>query len=761
MTHQLRTFSMFFVIGAMTWVVPVALVQAEEPPANSEEEKPYIPIVPSIAANTFDSAMRLQGDETGAIELGVQYVQQDNFMFGQYNGLHEQGAALIGNLRWQDFSNSQSQWRASVSDLGLDTREGELIWGISDKLRIQVGFDSQLQVRNNSGRTPFIGSDGSLSLPADWVYASTTGGFTQLNESLVAFDRELARDTFFASVRAKLNENWRLESGLSYEEKQGTGGLSGAIYTDASSGNAAFLPSPVDYRNTEFDLGLIYGNGKLSLEGRFDYSEFNNEQDLLRWENPYRSRNTDEGALSLAPDNSQMRGRITGQYIIAPKARVQFDGSYALASQDQEYLDYSINPAVEITEPLPRDSFDGEAVIGTLNGTLWLRPLQKLDVEAYYKARERDYDNPRDGYRYIRGDGSTQPRQALTVYNTSHDYLSQTLGVDTTLRLPGRNRLKVEYAFEKIERENAAVEETEEDRITVGYRIQPMDSVTARIELLYGDRRASTYNWDQRYYALLDSNLINATPDNQRYINHPDLSQFHLANRERREGKIDVNWLLTDQWNLHFNALARTDDFDKTELGLTDSQWQRYHLSANYAPSEKFSASLYGGIDYFESEQLGRAFRGGQEKNAFAINPPLPQASDPDRDWYLNGIEESVSIGANLQWQVAETLVFEADYNFSDTQSEQNFKSYGAADVMPEDLPDVDTRLHHVTAKGTWHLRDSVSLRFEYQYYKFTSNDWAMQGVLADTIDNVLTFGANNPSEQIHHIGVSVNYRWQ
>ncbi len=761
MIGQSRSVPTLLAIGAMTLFSPVAVLQAEESPGGNDEEKAYTPIIPTIATANLSSALRMQGADSGVVELGLQYVQQDNFMFGQYNSLHEEGATLIGNLRWQDFSNSQSQWRASVSDLGLDTREGELSWGIADKLRLQIGFDSQLQVRNNSGRTPFIVNGSNLTLPTDWVYASNTGGFTQLNESLMTFDRELARDTFFASAQAKLSEHWRLEGGLSYEEKQGTGDLSGAIYTDASSGNAAFLPAPVDYRTTEFDLGLLYADGKLSLEARFDYSDFKNDQELLRWENPYRSRNTDEGALSLAPDNSQMRGRITGQYMIAPKARLQFDGSYAVASQDQDYLDYSINPAAQITDPLPRDSFDGEAVIGTLNGTLWLRPMQKLDVEAYYKARERDYDNPRDGYRYIRGDGSTQPREALTVYNASHDYLSQTIGVDATYRLPGRSRLTFEYAFETIERENAAVEETEEDRYTVGYRLQPMDSVTARIELLYGDRRASTYNWDQRYYALLDSALINATPDNQRYINHPDFSQFHLSNREQNQGKIDVNWLLSDQWNLHFNALARLDDYDKTELGLTDSKWRRYHLSANYSPSNDFSASLYGGVDYFKSEQSGRAFRGGQEKNAFVVDPPFPQASDPDRDWQLNSIDESVSIGANLQWQVTAKLVLEADYNFSDTQSEQTFRHYGAADVMPEDLPDVDTRLHQVTASGTWALRDSVSMQLEYQYYSFSSDDWAIEGVLPNTIDSVLTFGASNPDEQIHYIGVSANYRWQ
>ena len=742
-------------ISAMVLMTSGAVAQTEDEP---KAEGPYTPLL----METRPLTTRWQTDYAGGVQLGAGYTSDDNSMFGQYNGLHESGATVIGNLHWQDFSRSDSYWRASVSDLGLDTREGELIWGRSDNLRVRVGFDSQIQVRNNSGETPFGGSDNALRLPANWETGSTTATFGQLEASLRQFDRELERDTLFAGVEAKLSDNWRIDSSLSYEEKQGTSDIAGAMYVDASAGDSAFLPMSVDYRSTDFDLGLIYSNGKLNMEGRLDYSDFENKDDILLWQNPYRSRYPDSsGGMGLAPDNDQLRGRITGQYVITPTARFQFDGSYAVANQDQDYLSYSVNSAASITEPLPRDSFDGEAQTGTLNAKLWLRPLRKLDVEVFYKGRERDYDNPRDGYRYIRGDGSRQPREALTVYNTSHHFISKTMGIEATYRMPKRSRLQVEYAYENVERENAAVEETKEDRITVGYRIQPVHNFTTRLELLYGNRQASTYNWDQRYYALLDVELINATPDNQRYINHPQLSQYYMSNREQERGKLDVSWLPADNWNLNFNLLVQNDDYDKTYTGLRYSYWERYHFSASYNPTSGVSATLYGGFDQFESEQMGRSFRGGIEKNAFAIYTPLPQASDPDRDWRTDSTDESVTVGANLHWQPAESIELEADYSFVDTQSDQKFRSYGAADVNPENLPTVETTMHHFVASGTWHMREDLSLKMDYQYYRYSSDDWALQGVQADTIDKVLTFGARNPNEQIHYVGVSAIYRWQ
>ncbi len=740
--------------GALALACAAHAQDAAETQATAED--PYAPLL----LETRPLATRWQTDYSGGVQLGLGYVSDDNFKFGQYNGLNEKGATLIGNLRWQDFSG-ESYWRASVDDLGLDTREGEVTWGLGDRLKLQLAFDSQLQVRNDTGRSPFRGGS-TLNLPLDWQSGSNTGDFSTLSASWHGVEQELERDKLSLAIDYKLNENWQLDSSLSYEDKQGTSAVSGAIYSDLVTGDAAHLAAPVDYRTTEFDLGLAYSGSSLYLQGRLDYSDFDNADDLTSWQNPYSNFSSNVryplgyGGLGTAPDNSQLRGRLTGHYIIDANARVQFDGSYAVLEQDQRYQDYTVNPALTITEPLPRDNFNGEVDSRTFNIALLLRPIRKLNLKGYYDVRDRDYDTPRDGYRYIRGDAGNQPREALTVYNTAHDYLSETLGVDVDYRLPWRSRLSFDYAYETIERRNSAVEETQEDRYTLAYRIQPIPEFTARLEGLYGNRNADTYNWDQRYFALLDVNLINATPDNQRFINHPQLSQFHLANRDRGEIKADFTWQPEPRWNLNLNLMWREDDYDKSELGLLDSEWQRMHLSVSYAASESLTASFYGGFDDIDASQRGRAFRGGLEKNAFAIYPPLPQASDPSRDWDMSLKDESITAGADLQWQLSASWEIAANYAFVDTQSKQQLASTGLA---VEDLPTVETHMHHITASTTWHMREDLSLRLDYQYYRFKSDDYINTGSAQD-IDRVLTLGESNPNEQIHYLGASAIYRW-
>jgi MtrB/PioB family decaheme-associated outer membrane protein len=735
---------------------------AQQAAENVEDTEPYSPLGLANRA----SPLAPPSDYAGAAQFGLGYTSNDNYMYGEYNGQSEQGVTLIGDLQWQDFHSSDNYWQLSMSDLGLDTREGKLTWGRPDRLRLTVGFDSQQQVRNDSGKTPFQGSTEQV-LPANWTSGQTTADFITLNDSLRDFDRVLDRDKVFMGIDARIDDKWRLQSNLSYEEKQGHGDAGAGIYIDGASADAVLLRSPVDYGTTEFDLGLSYDHERLHLNGQLAYSKFDNEDELLTWQNPYSSYGSavaypnGSGGLGLAPDNDQTSGRLTGQYLFSSKARLQFDTGYALAAQDQNYANYTVNQALLVTVPVPQNDFNGDVATTTGNVRLLLQPLPRLGTEFFYRLRDRDYDADRNGYLYVRGDGSNQPGQPLTVYNTNHDLTSQTAGLEALYRLPLRSKLSAEYAYEQVERRNAPVETTDEDRYTVKYRIQPWSNFTSSLHLQYADRAADTYDWAQDYYALLDTQLINATPDDQRYTNHPLLMKYYMANRERWESGADFSFLPEARWNLNLNLLWREDDYDQSSLGLTETQWERAHFSASYAATDTLSYSVYTGVDRYRGDQGSRAFRGGQEKNAFAIYPPLPQASDPQQDWDIDATDTSVTFGANLQWRLAPKLEMKLDYSFVDSRAQQDIATQPGGSVAASDLPNVNTQMHYLQANGTWHLRDDLSLQLDYQYYTYTSDDWAWEGVQADTIARVLTFGQTNPNEDIHYVGVSAIYRWQ
>ena len=122
---------------------------------------------------------------------------------------------------------------------------------------------------------------------------------------------------------------------------------------------------------------------------------------------------------------------------------------------------------------------------------------------------------------------------------------------------------------------------------------------------------------------------------------------------------------------------------------------------------------------------------------------------------------ERITLGTSIEWQVASDVQLALDYNYVDTEAEQDMGSNPAGNLTVGDLPSVNTRLNHLQLSGTWQMRENLAVQLDYQYYRYKSDDWAWNGVQPDTIGKVLTFGQGNPNEQINYVGASVIYHWQ
>ena len=722
----------------------------------------------ALNIDTRPLSSRWQTDYSGTIEAGLGYVSDDNFMFGQYNGLYQKGASFIGNVNWRGWrGDSKQYWQVDARDLGLETRRGKLEWGRAGLQRLALVFDNQLQVKNDSARTPFIGAgSGNLLLPGDWIGGANTSDWSQLYPSLKDFDRKLERHQYGLQFDTVLGAGWSLQSAFSSEQKEGTSDIGGAIYNDASVALAALLPKPVNQRTTEFDLAFGYQGTTFFFNTSYHFADFSNNADMLLWQNPYVAGfgpavdyPNGIGGIALAPDNQYHQLRLTGTWVLSPALRLQMDGSYGRARQSDDYAAYTVNPGLLVDQAVPRSDLDGQVDTTMLALGFHARATRKLTLEARYRYDDRNNDSPRDGYRYVRGDGANQPADKYSNYNAPHDTRKQTMILEGSYRLPKRTKLTLEYVYQRVDRSNAAVERTDENSLRGQLNINSWRPLSARVELLYADLAADTYEWSQSYYSRYDAELINETPDNQRFSNHPLLSQYHLSNRERLRGKIDLNYLLSSRWNLALNMLWRRDDYDKSTLGLTDERWDSYVLSANYHPREDLNLSAYINYNRYDTAQSGRAFNGGAEKNPFAVVPPLPQASDPARNWDVDSDDATQAIGLALQWQVLQRLAFDFDYSFIDTLAGQSFSSYGAADLVPAPVPERNTRQHQFRFSAAYDLRDNISLNLHYQYFHFQGDNWAIDDVAPDTIDKVLTFGEQSPDEDVNYLGLSVSYR--
>ena len=194
---------------------------------------------------------------------------------------------------------------------------------------------------------------------------------------------------------------------------------------------------------------------------------------------------------------------------------------------------------------------------------------------------------------------------------------------------------------------------------------------------------------------------------------------------------------------------------------MREEKLGRAALTGSWLPRTSLNLSAWVSYDQYESEQSGRNFRGGIEKNAFEVFAPLPQASDPTRNWDVEGEDSSVSLGLNANWQARDDLQLSADYSYVETRGEYAFTTHGAGDIQADPLPDNETKQHHLVLEGANILRENIDLRINYQYWRYEQDDWAIHGITPSTIDKVLTLGEREADEDLHYIGATVIYRWQ
>jgi len=114
---------------------------------------------------------------TNTVEVGAGTVSRSSPKAGEYDGMGRQGVYGIGNFDLRGGAayneNDATRWRLSGTNLGLETRNIRLEYGVQGRYRINIDYDELL--RNGSAvyqniASPYQGAGGkSLTLPANWA----------------------------------------------------------------------------------------------------------------------------------------------------------------------------------------------------------------------------------------------------------------------------------------------------------------------------------------------------------------------------------------------------------------------------------------------------------------------------------------------------------------------------------------------------------------------------------------------------------------
>jgi len=347
--------------------------------------------------------------------------------------------------------------------------------------------------------------------------------------------------------------------------------------------------------------------------------------------------------------------------------------------------------------------------------------VRGLDLKASYRMQKRDSDISEDSYTYYRNDSSGGLSGApATATNTGYSYDKRTLQMDAGYRINRVARLSGELSRQTFERSPSEVSKTTEDLGQLKLHLKPLDDVQFTLNGGKSRRTGTTYE---------------PFPGE-----NPLLRKYNISDRDRLSGGLDVSYQATDRLALSANVQHYDDDYDETQVGLTDARQTAFMLDASYQVSEDLSGHAYAGREIYHSNQTG--------------------SQVPDEpDWFTENEDTVDSFGLGLRWRKDSRLEFGADYVFSKSTGESDIQNDNPLPpVIP--YPNLSSRLQSLGLFADYQWRNETKIKFSYRYEKYSEDDWSLDGVGPSTIPEVLLLGQNSPNYDQHVVGISVLTRF-
>ena len=268
---------------------------------------------------------------TGEVGLGLGHVSDDDFAFGRYTGLEEQGPFLVGDFRMRLRPGRPDYLFARGRNLGLRSRSILFEYGEQGTYDTFFSYDQLPNFTVDTAETPYIGAGSS-----DLTYTNVLRGL----------DLETERKRLGAGFTYRPDRHWSTRLAVRREVKEGSGVIGGALLdagAGAGFGNAfaALLPQPIDYVTHLVDLSLAYVSERYQWQLGYHLSLFDNDDRSLTWDEP-ADPSTREGRLALPPDNQFHQITFNGAYRLTDTTRLTGLLSTGWMFQDETFLPYRI-----------------------------------------------------------------------------------------------------------------------------------------------------------------------------------------------------------------------------------------------------------------------------------------------------------------------------------------------------------------------------------------------------------------------------------
>jgi len=678
---------------AALWVAPV---HGTEAPSNWRCEKCLV-------------------DEGWDLDLafGPGYVTDDAYRFGDYTGLDGRGVYLFG-----DFSGSYRDADAhyfSFDGFTLSPDAGAIFMkgGRQGRYEIRGSYRSIPRRFFDSTATPFDGNGSDLlSLPENWIRASTTSGMSALPDTLEPVEVRRDWEVLRFGIDIQPESRWDIRADYARTEREGRTLDAGSFLF-----SAAERTSPVDYTTDDLELAVAYAADNWQTSVSYFGSYFENGNSSLSWDNPYTGQpGADAGETALAPDNESHQIAFAGSMVLPKRTILSGQLAFGSLSQDEELLPYTTNQLISASA-LPATSAGAEADTMNLNLRVVSTPWRRTTLQAQLKFNDFDNRTPIEVYDYVVTDSVPA---GIPVANLTYDYERTDLKLRGEFRATSRLKLHLGYDTRSFSRNFQDRSRTDTDRLWFRLRHRLGDGADVDLDLFKERRSGSSYD----------------VLDNPAAQSNPLMRKYNLSDRDRYGIRLKGSLYPFERWDFGWDFEYGEDDYEDSVVGLTSTSHVRLGGDMNWLVTDEASLFVSG---YTESVEVAQA--GSQS------------FSQPDWAATTKDDFDSVSLGFDHPGLIGPVGV-RLEYGLSRSTGRVGNNTSG----LVTRFPDLRSKRETVGLGFRYDLNDNWRFGLDYYYEKVESDDWALNDVGPATITNLLSMGADPFNYDVSVIYFSVRY---
>lgn len=634
-------------------------------------------------------------------DAGGAYVSDDAARFGNATGYDEKGGYVELDGTGQYAGDAQRvQWE--LTDLGLDSRSVEVEGGKPGTYRYRLDYSELPYRRYDTTQTVFQqATDELLVLPPGWVPAGTTAGFTALDASLADRDIESDRNSVGIGGEYLAIKHLTLQADFRRTDREGSAIAGAPFYT-----STALLAAPFEDHTDIVNFAALYDREQWSASLSWSGSFYENQNDELRWDNPYSGGG--QGARAQAPDNKAQTFTLAGAYHFSPQTTLSLNASMGELRQDESLLAYTINPGVP-PRALPRDNLDGKIETTHVDVGFTSRPWSFLRLKGVYRYDDRDNSTPVEQWTRTITDLFDSGESES---NRPYSFERSKLELSAAARFDYYDWLKAfafEAGYDRTETDRTLQEVAEAIEESGWGRVRWRPASETELTLRAGIARRDPDNYDPAVALANEQN--------------PLMRKYNLAYRYREFAQLNARIGFPGKpFTIGAEIFYASDDYTESSLGVRQIDDRRFAADFTWAITDATSVYLQGGyqdqeLANFNSEAFGAADWNSQHEDKFRT-----------LDAGLKFFDSARKFDANVSVRYAKgTGEIGVDSSFSGSGP----------------YPDLETELTGGEFDFGYRLTSKLELRFKVRYEDYSSSDWALQGVEPATIPTVLTLGAD------------------